>query len=272
MVVCLYRFPRAFIIGNRLPLGTQNPLRIRLRTSIYRIYSEDYSRSKLQNLFLESSFKFVTSTRQWWSLVSKRASSVSFFTNCDTATGRNMINLLKLNKNMYLLLGQPTRKRLLPAIPYSSSKMLRRNYQTLLGIQYRQRGFLSKSTPFIRPVPFQNPTSIQSRNVGMFVGRILRSALKIRYLLLGGAVGGGVRLQKVILFFIWKFSIQFLKLSLCFPQSIDSWRDALPDTKWVQDLFPSTEQVDTVINSMMELKSKFKESLDNVEIGTIYSV
>jgi len=113
-----------------------------------------------------------------------------------------MINLLKLNKNMYLLLGQPTRKRLLPAIPYSSSKMLRRNYQTLLGIQYRQRGFLSKSTPFIRPVPFQNPTSIQSRNVGMFVGRILRSALKIRYLLLGGAVGGGVTLQKVILFFI----------------------------------------------------------------------
>lgn len=144
---------------------------------------------------------------------------------------------------MYLLFGQPVRKSVFPAIPYSSSKMLRRNYQTLLGIQHRQRGFLMKSTP-TRLTPFQNPTVIQSRNVGMFVGRLLRSALKIRYLLLGGAVGGGVTLQK----------------------SIDTWRDALPDTKWVQDLFPSTEQVDTVLNSMLDLKAKFKESLDKVNI------
>ena len=99
---------------------------------------------------------------------------------------------------MYLLFGSPVRKRVVPAIPYSSSKMLRRNYQTLLGIQYRQRGFPTKSTPLLRSAPFRNPTTVQSRNVGMFVGRILRSALKIRYLLLGGAVGGGVTLQKVI--------------------------------------------------------------------------
>lgn len=36
------------------------------------------------------------------------------------------------------------------------------------------------------------------RGYVMFVGRILRGALKLRYLLLGGAVGGGVTLQKVI--------------------------------------------------------------------------
>lgn len=35
------------------------------------------------------------------------------------------------------------------------------------------------------------------RGYAMMVTRILRGALKIRYLLLGGAVGGGVTLQKV---------------------------------------------------------------------------
>ena len=38
------------------------------------------------------------------------------------------------------------------------------------------------------------------RSYGMLVGRILRGALKIRYLLLGGAVGGTVTLNNVRLF------------------------------------------------------------------------
>lgn len=160
---------------------------------------------RLRTKLLELSSEPVTSNRQWWSLMSKKLSRVSFYTNCDTFTWRTMINLLKSNRNMYLLFGQPVRKSVFPAIPYSSSKMLRRNYQTLLGIQHRQRGFLMKSTP-TRLTPFQNPTVIQSRNVGMFVGRLLRSALKIRYLLLGGAVGGGVTLQKVT-FLHWKIML-----------------------------------------------------------------
>lgn len=40
---------------------------------------------------------------------------------------------------------------------------------------------------------FANP----HRGYTMIIGRILKGALKIRYLLLGGAVGGGVTLQKV---------------------------------------------------------------------------
>jgi optic atrophy protein 1 len=35
------------------------------------------------------------------------------------------------------------------------------------------------------------------RNFGMLVGRIIRGALKIRYVLLGGAVGGTVTLNRV---------------------------------------------------------------------------
>jgi len=46
--------------------------------------------------------------------------------------------------------------------------------------------------------PFQR--TIPSRGYAMIVARILRGALKIRYLILGGAVGGGVTLQKVTIF------------------------------------------------------------------------
>ena len=39
-----------------------------------------------------------------------------------------------------------------------------------------------------------------TRNYGMLVGRILRGALKLRYLVLGGAVGGTVTLNSVSLY------------------------------------------------------------------------
>ncbi|KAL1116733.1 hypothetical protein AAG570_005213 [Ranatra chinensis] len=38
----------------------------------------------------------------------------------------------------------------------------------------------------------------QTRGMAMLVARILKGALKIRYLILGGAVGGGVTLQKTV--------------------------------------------------------------------------
>lgn len=46
--------------------------------------------------------------------------------------------------------------------------------------------------------PFQQ--AIPSRGYAMIVARILRGALKIRYLIIGGAVCGGVTLQKVTIF------------------------------------------------------------------------
>lgn len=41
------------------------------------------------------------------------------------------------------------------------------------------------------------PNSTGRRGIGMIAVKILRNALKIRYLLLGGAIGGGYSLQKV---------------------------------------------------------------------------
>lgn len=44
------------------------------------------------------------------------------------------------------------------------------------------------------PRYFLNP----HRAYGMIFTRVLRGALKLRYILLGGAIGGGVTVQKVI--------------------------------------------------------------------------
>lgn len=43
------------------------------------------------------------------------------------------------------------------------------------------------------------PVRMQQRQYGMLVARAIRGVLKIRYLVLGGAVGGGMTLNKVSL-------------------------------------------------------------------------
>ncbi|GLH01491.1 Dynamin-like 120 kDa protein, mitochondrial [Gryllus bimaculatus] len=84
---------------------------------------------------------------------------------------------------------------------------------------------------------FINP----SRSVAMIVARVLRGALKIRYLLLGGAVGGGMTLQK----------------------TYEQWKENLPDMKWLDEYIPDTEQWNALRTSLMDIKDKI---VDNVEI------
>lgn len=55
---------------------------------------------------------------------------------------------------------------------------------------------LDRSRPLLRQHPFYH-----RREYGMFVVRAIRGIMKIRYLVLGGALGGGVTLQKVFLCF-----------------------------------------------------------------------
>ena len=52
----------------------------------------------------------------------------------------------------------------------------------------------------LRQELFLKPTQsniVGSRGYGMLVARVLRGALKLRYILLGGAVGGTVTMNKV---------------------------------------------------------------------------
>lgn len=84
---------------------------------------------------------------------------------------------------------------------------------------------------------FANP----HRGYAMVITRILRGALKIRYLLLGGAVGGGVTLQK----------------------KYEQWKEGLPDLEWLENLMPSEKQWQDFRESLMSIKNV----ADKIEIG-----
>ncbi|XP_054717667.1 dynamin-like 120 kDa protein, mitochondrial isoform X2 [Uloborus diversus] len=70
------------------------------------------------------------------------------------------------------------------------------------------------------------------RNVSILF-RVLRGALKIRYIVLGTAVGGGVQLSK----------------------KYDELKDIMPDFSWVSDLMPSPEKIDEFRENLIELKN-----------------
>ncbi|XP_049882110.1 dynamin-like 120 kDa protein, mitochondrial isoform X2 [Pectinophora gossypiella] len=80
---------------------------------------------------------------------------------------------------------------------------------------------------------------VQKRRYGMLVVRAVRGMLKIRYLLLGGAVGGGMTLNK-------KYS---------------EWKDGLPDMGWLNDMLPDNEQWDRFTTTLISAKDKIGDNL-----------
>ncbi|XP_075213252.1 opa1 mitochondrial dynamin like GTPase isoform X2 [Lycorma delicatula] len=88
----------------------------------------------------------------------------------------------------------------------------------------------------VRPLalPYQN---IQRRGVAMLIAKVLKGALKVRYVVLGSLVGGGYSMQK----------------------SIQEWKDSLPDMSWLDDLKPSNEKIDAFRGSLISMKEKFKD-------------
>ncbi|XP_026317929.1 dynamin-like 120 kDa protein, mitochondrial isoform X2 [Hyposmocoma kahamanoa] len=80
---------------------------------------------------------------------------------------------------------------------------------------------------------------VQKRRYGMLVARALRGVLKIRYLVLGGAVGGGMTLNK-------KYS---------------EWKDGLPDMGWLNELLPDNEQWDRFTTTLISAKDKIGDNL-----------
>ncbi|XP_039957930.1 dynamin-like 120 kDa protein, mitochondrial isoform X4 [Bactrocera tryoni] len=76
-----------------------------------------------------------------------------------------------------------------------------------------------------------------TRKYGMLVVRILRGALKLRYIVLGGAIGGGVSLSK----------------------KYEEWKDGLPDMKWLEDVLPQGERWNNFSRKLMDVGSVMKE-------------
>ncbi|XP_044726773.1 dynamin-like 120 kDa protein, mitochondrial isoform X2 [Chrysoperla carnea] len=121
-------------------------------------------------------------------------------------------------------------------LKYGTAVALKFNYRTISSL------WLGRSLERSRILLVRNQVIVSSpRGYVMFVGRILRGALKLRYLLLGGAVGGGVTLQK----------------------KYEEWKDGLPDFSWLDEVIPDTESFQTWRTNLINLKQNVT---DNVEI------
>ncbi|XP_060516736.1 dynamin-like 120 kDa protein, mitochondrial isoform X2 [Cylas formicarius] len=107
-----------------------------------------------------------------------------------------------------------------------------------------QRGICSlwggRAVDRSRPLFYQH-YRFERREYGMFIVRALRGVLKIRYLLIGGAVAGGGALQK----------------------KYNDWKDGMPDLKWLEEVLPDNEKWQEWRGNLIEFKDSIK---DNIEL------
>uniref|UniRef100_A0A336MA42 Dynamin-like GTPase OPA1, mitochondrial n=1 Tax=Culicoides sonorensis TaxID=179676 RepID=A0A336MA42_CULSO len=85
------------------------------------------------------------------------------------------------------------------------------------------------SRPFVTP----------RRSYGMLIARAIRGVLKIRYILLGSAIGGGMTMNK----------------------KYEEWRDGLPDLKWLDEVLPDTEQWRAFNKGLSNTLASFKNNI-----------
>lgn len=83
-------------------------------------------------------------------------------------------------------------------------------------------------------------------------------------MLLGGAITGGVTLNKVK-YFKSKISILFSSWSFS-QQRYEEWREGLPDFKWLDDVLPDTDQWNQFSNNLKTITNSVR---DSIEIGNI---
>ncbi|XP_073811007.1 opa1 mitochondrial dynamin like GTPase isoform X4 [Musca autumnalis] len=93
---------------------------------------------------------------------------------------------------------------------------------------------------FLAPHGPKGWTIPPNRGYGMFVVRVLRGALKLRYLLLGGAIGGGMTLNK----------------------KYEDWKDGLPDLKWLEEALPQGEKWSQFSKTLIEIGGAVKDVIE----------
>ena len=95
----------------------------------------------------------------------------------------------------------------------------------------------------------QHYSLVNVRNFGGWVATIARSVLKIRYLVLGGAIGGGASLAK----------------------QYEEWKEGLPDTQWIKSLFPSDKDIDKFRSSLIKAGETIKGKANEIDIDPVLS-
>lgn len=69
--------------------------------------------------------------------------------------------------------------------------------------------------------------------------RVLRGVLKLRYLVLGGAIGGGVTLNN----------------------RFEQWKEGLPDMKWLDEIMPDNDQWNNFSKGINSLRIALADSI-----------
>lgn len=123
-------------------------------------------------------------------------------------------------------------QRRLPFVPLSI------NHKLLKTHQQNHRHYSSLLNRRIKPYtpPFG------TRGIG-WIPTILRSVLKIRYLLLGGALGGGASLAK----------------------QYEEWKKNLPDTDWIKDLVPEID-INKLSSSLLKASEQIKGKANEIDL------
>lgn len=96
----------------------------------------------------------------------------------------------------------------------------------------------------VKPVSY---VGVPSRGVGMLIVRAIRGVLKLRYIALGGAIGGGMSLNK----------------------SYEEWKKTLPvlpDMSWLEQYYPESEKIDSVLTSLQDIKDKVVGNIGKMEL------
>ena len=130
------------------------------------------------------------------------------------------------------------------------------------GSVHTQRYYTTLSTPgrgrlnnsafltskYLAPTMMNYPVA-NARYIGGLVSAIARSVLKIRYLVLGGAIGGGASLAK----------------------QYEEWKEGLPDTEWIKSLFPSNIEIDKFRSSLIKAGENIKGKANEIDIDPVLS-
>ena len=131
--------------------------------------------------------------------------------------------------------------------------ILHRNYSALGDCG---RGPLSNTNGLLNP-GYASPTMmgypvVNARHLG-WLATAVRSVLKIRYLLLGGAIGG----------------------TASFANQYEDWKKGLPNMDWIKNLIPSDSEINKLRSSLVKASENIKGKAEEIDmdpvLGTISS-